>query len=215
MKSKGFTLIELLAVIVILAVLVLAATPAVASIMTNSIKNTFASEAKVLMKAYDMAYMDINAKPSVSYMDTRKLTDDWQKVFDDSNNVDYDSYHSVKRMVKTTATIGGKKRNVKVLCLTLKDLVDDGYIQKNISNYHGHIVTFTLEGGKVFYYIMLTDGNNRYDYFAMNEVYYEGIRPLNPELRLNAINSCLGLDQAYNFDMDMTISYYHVSIPKF
>jgi prepilin-type N-terminal cleavage/methylation domain-containing protein len=51
MKRKGFTLIELLAVIVILAVIIAIAIPSVSSIMSSVKKNTFDSDAKLIIKS--------------------------------------------------------------------------------------------------------------------------------------------------------------------
>lgn len=56
MNKKGFTLIELLAVIVILAVLMLLATPSVLNIMNNARKNAFATESLSLLKAAQTKY---------------------------------------------------------------------------------------------------------------------------------------------------------------
>lgn len=51
MKSKGFTLIELLAVIVILAVIALIATPLIMGTITKAKKNAFIDTASGIIKA--------------------------------------------------------------------------------------------------------------------------------------------------------------------
>ena len=61
-NKKGFTLIELLAVIVILALLVLVATPAVANIIQNSQRNSFKSEAIGMARNLETAFTEKSAK---------------------------------------------------------------------------------------------------------------------------------------------------------
>ena len=53
MKSKGFTLIELLAVIVILAVIALIATPLIMGTITKAKKNAFIDTANGIIKAVE------------------------------------------------------------------------------------------------------------------------------------------------------------------
>ena len=70
MKSKGFTLIELLAVIVILAIIALIATPIVLGIIEESRVNTQRVSAQYMIdtveKAYSMAYTEnMGAIPTV------------------------------------------------------------------------------------------------------------------------------------------------------
>lgn len=70
MKSKGFTLIELLAVIVILAIIALIATPIVLGIIEESRVNTQKVSAQYMIdtveKAYSMAYTgNMGATPTV------------------------------------------------------------------------------------------------------------------------------------------------------
>lgn len=78
MKSKGFTLIELLAVIVILAIIALIATPIVLGIIEESRENTQRVSAQYIIdtveKAYSMAYtQNMGSTPTV---------EDVQKQFD-------------------------------------------------------------------------------------------------------------------------------------
>lgn len=56
LNRSGFTLIELLAVIVILAILMLLATPAVLNIMNNARVNSFATEAQEFINAAKTKY---------------------------------------------------------------------------------------------------------------------------------------------------------------
>ena len=56
MKSKGFTLIELLAVIVILAIIALIATPIVLGIIEDSKQNTNRVSAQYIVDAVENAY---------------------------------------------------------------------------------------------------------------------------------------------------------------
>ena len=70
MKSKGFTLIELLAVIVILAIIALIATPIVLGIIEESRVNTQKVSAQYMIdtveKAYSMAYTEnMGATPTI------------------------------------------------------------------------------------------------------------------------------------------------------
>lgn len=53
MNKKGFTLIELLAVIVILAVIALIATPVISGIINDSKQSALESEAKTVVSAID------------------------------------------------------------------------------------------------------------------------------------------------------------------
>ena len=56
LNKKGFTLIELLAVIVILAILMLLATPSVLKIMNNAQKSAFETEAATILSAAKTQY---------------------------------------------------------------------------------------------------------------------------------------------------------------
>ena len=57
-NKKGFTLVELLAVIVVLAIIILIAMPAVLSSMEKARKNSFAVEANEVIRAAQTAYAD-------------------------------------------------------------------------------------------------------------------------------------------------------------
>lgn len=60
-NKKGFTLIELLAVIVILAILVAAAVPAISSYLETARNKSFANDAKTVMKAVKSEVMRAEA----------------------------------------------------------------------------------------------------------------------------------------------------------
>ena len=112
-NGKGFTLVELLAVIVILALLVLVATPAVTSIMQKSQKNAFKSEVLSLVNVMETAYTEKSAAGATAF---KKDT----------------AVHNI--------TVGGK--GYKYFCMTLKNLVDGQYIKKDVTNYKGFIAMF-------------------------------------------------------------------------
>ena len=56
MRNKGFTLIELLAVIVILAIIALIATPIVLGIINDSRKSSERETAKLIVSNFELAY---------------------------------------------------------------------------------------------------------------------------------------------------------------
>ena len=58
MKKRGFTLIELLAVIVLLAIIALIATPIVMKLISNAQEGANARSVEGYMKAYEAAYYD-------------------------------------------------------------------------------------------------------------------------------------------------------------
>ena len=60
MKNKGFTMIELLAVIVILAIIALIATPVVIKTINNAREKAFLDDAITLRKAADNYYAESN-----------------------------------------------------------------------------------------------------------------------------------------------------------
>lgn len=55
---NGFTLMEMLAIIMILAIIVLVATPVVSSIINNTKKSTFESSVKHIMESIDWYLLD-------------------------------------------------------------------------------------------------------------------------------------------------------------
>ncbi|MDD3048679.1 MAG: DUF5011 domain-containing protein [Bacilli bacterium] len=67
MKKKGFTLVELLAVIVILAIILAIAIPAVTSLVDSSKKNAFNSDAKLVIKTANLKKMEDNNFDPTTY----------------------------------------------------------------------------------------------------------------------------------------------------
>ncbi len=119
-NKKGFTLIELLAVIVILALLVLIATPIIQRVIANSQKNTFKDEVQSLAKYLDTAYADYQMDPSSSLS------------VDEDNNDFKITYNP-----KTTS-----EPESIVVCATIDGLVNKGYVKKaDTSTWGGYILT--------------------------------------------------------------------------
>ena len=120
MKNKrGFTLIELLAVIVILAILILLAMPAVTNLMESSSRNTFKNEvlgiAKTMENAYTEKFGNGDVEPEIS--GNTKI-------------------HNI--------TQGGK--TYSYLCMTLQDMYDEQYIKKNFGDkYTGYVQMYVGE----------------------------------------------------------------------
>ncbi|MGE5455741.1 MAG: prepilin-type N-terminal cleavage/methylation domain-containing protein, partial [Ignavibacteriales bacterium] len=74
MRSKGFTLIELLAVIVILAIIALIATPIIIGLIDNTRKESFKDSAYGIVKAGEISYSKdlldgINGEVTFTYTD--------------------------------------------------------------------------------------------------------------------------------------------------
>ena len=109
-RNKGFTLVELLGVIVILAILVLVATPAVTNIITKSSKNSYKSEILNMAKDMDRAFTEKMGK---------KIK----------------SISSASELAIYNVSTGGK--SYKYLCMTLKDLVDGQYTKKDLGTEYG------------------------------------------------------------------------------
>ncbi len=131
-KSKGFTLVELLAVIVILAVLVLFATPAVTSIMQNSQKKTFKNEVLDLVKQVETVYSTKVAEGAKRAKNDDTLT----------NKIVYNLDNGIN---------GGV--SYKYLCMGLDDLRSEGYVNKNFNQYGGYIQIWVNEAGKSTVYV--------------------------------------------------------------
>lgn len=94
--KKGFTLIELLAVIVILGIVALIATPAVINVLNNSKTKLDESQKKVLLSAVrnwgaKKLSVDENGVPSQSCVTIKKLKDDKYLESKNIQNVD-DNY---------------------------------------------------------------------------------------------------------------------------
>ena len=112
MRKKGFTLIELLAVIVILAVIALIATPLIMGVINNARKNSFKDSAYGIMKAVELKAMEAEQDPTTTggpykinvttdYINYsgEKPTKGWAKVDSDGNVTLYmtnDTYWAYK-----------------------------------------------------------------------------------------------------------------------
>lgn len=95
MKQKGFTLVELLAVIVILAVIALIATPVILSMIESSRKG--AAESSML------SYVDAVEKTIVT------------KMMTSNSSVDYDQTYLVKGLTLTSDTKPCMNESSKIL----------------------------------------------------------------------------------------------------
>ena len=137
-KSKGFTLVELLAVIVILAVLVLVAMPAVTSIMQRSQQNAFKNEVLGMIKEFNTAYTEKSGK----------------KIEKVTTNL-ADKQASSTSVFNVTTTDG---KSYKYLCMTLSDLVEQQYIKKDLGEaYGGYIQMWVPNTGEPIVYINVTN----------------------------------------------------------
>ena len=140
-KSKGFTLVELLAVIVILAVLVLVATPAVTSIMQKSQKNSFKNEMLQVADNMNTAFTEKVGKGVLKATSGNDLT--------------------TTKVYNVSASETGKTgtASYKYLCMTLKQLVDEQYIKKDLgTNYGGYIQMWQPDnGGSPIVFINVTN----------------------------------------------------------
>lgn len=99
LNKKGFTLIELLAVIVILAILMLLATPSVLKIMNNAKSNAADTEVLTLLKAAQTQYASDAASAGsteVTYSNT-------------SNKLDIDGGGDLKYTITVSADNDGVK----------------------------------------------------------------------------------------------------------
>ena len=144
-KNSGFTLIELLAVIVILALLVLVAAPAVTDIMQKSAKSNFKNEVVGLVSQMENAF---TSKMATSFSSGSDLSD--RKI------------HNL--------TVDGK--TYAYLCMTLDNLVTEKYTSKNLgTSYGGYIQMFipNAEDEKTTTYVNVTNGRY-YMQGQMNDV---------------------------------------------
>ncbi len=67
MKKNGFTLVEMLAIIVLLAIIALVATPVILNIVANSQRSGFASSVNGIKDAIETDYSERNFDTSNSY----------------------------------------------------------------------------------------------------------------------------------------------------
>ena len=199
MKSKGFTLIELLAVIVILAILILTAAPNVVKIVNNATKTSFSNEAQSMIKYFQMAYSDALFKRLYTLEEVNSIQH-FQGI-DNYYTAEYKDYKSLKHFIKTRLYLNRKNVSVKVLCYTLQDLVDDGYMEKNLDGYDGTVVAYTLEDNSIWYVVWITDGKFKFDYVSGDKVYQEKLTPYNEP---NKLSNCVYFENAI-LNMDGTI----------
>ncbi len=113
-NKKGFTLIELLAVIVILAIIALIATPIVLGIIENARNNAKNRSAELVIQsvelAYSTAFMENNGKaPAIA---------DVQKAFkmDKANWKVEDSKMTITTDDGVTCTVATTNNNLVVTC---------------------------------------------------------------------------------------------------
>ena len=123
----------MLAVIVILAVLILVALPAVTNLMTRARKSALRTEAlDIARNGVQLAY-SANMLSGTSVVPSGTVANASNKVY------------------KIT---GGE-----YLCMTFAELVSKGYIEKsNTTGYNGHVSIFVDNAGKATMYIHLTNG---------------------------------------------------------
>ena len=140
MKNKnGFTLIELLAVIVILALLVLVATPAITNIMQSSAKSNFKNEVMGMVSNVSTAFTSKSAKKVISIDPTKDtITDLKTNIYN--------------------VTVGGK--GYAYLCMSLDDLVNEQYMSKSLGDtYAGYIQMWVPDfNGETITFVNVTNG---------------------------------------------------------
>ena len=136
-KKNGFTLIELLGVIVILAILVLIAVPAITRIMTTANKNSFKNEANGMVSDLEKAFTEKMAKEVISTDSTTGC--------------------NTTNIYNITASDG---KGYAYLCMTLNQLVNEQYIKKNLGqSYGGYIQMWVPDGsGATITFVNLTSG---------------------------------------------------------
>ena len=108
MKNKGFTLIELLAVIVILAIIALIATPIILGIINDSKKQSSMRSAELYLKAAELAIARENINGEVDITSCDVITDITKSNFEGSKTGDLSCNGKLVKvdMDKDTATSG-------------------------------------------------------------------------------------------------------------
>ena len=146
MRNKGFTLIELLAVIVILAIIALIATPIVLGIINDTRKSADQETAKLIVShfetAYSTAYMqkggveptlaDVAAKFNMDGIDSTKtgiVGENGFTVTGGTNGEFYVTSKSGNVTCKTTTTTEGQVKHVAFACEI------DGETAASLDNY--------------------------------------------------------------------------------
>ena len=128
MKKRGFTLIELLAVIVILAILMLLATPSVLKIMNNAQKSAFETEAATILSA-----------AKTQYAADAGTTDGSKKCYDKSTLTTIDKNFSGKASFKVVIEEVDGKLTYKVSYTDGKYNVSDSNGEKKASEVNGDV----------------------------------------------------------------------------
>ena len=112
MRNKGFTLIELLAVIVILAIIALIATPIVLGIINDSRKSADRETAKLMVSNFELAY-------NAAYMQKSGVEPSLTEIKDKFNMDGLDSGYP---QIPTTGADAGKlvivSKSKNVICKT-------------------------------------------------------------------------------------------------
>ena len=146
-NNSGFTLVELLAVIVILAVLIMFAMPAVTDLMEKANTGTFVTEAQEFAKYIDTAYTMSMMNGSFSPEDDRAKIDTPVEVTVDGTN----------------------KAKYTYFCYSVKQMVKEQYITKDVGNYSGIIEVFmpydlSKNSYKTMYGVSMSNGTLVIDY---------------------------------------------------
>ena len=129
-NRKGFTLVELLAVIVVLAIIILIALPAVLNSMEKARRNSFAIEANEFVKAAETAYSmaALNGLPAGKQINT--------------------------------AAQGETPVYISRYCVNFKDLKTGGYIKKDDPSYGGIVLLDIDESGEATATVTLTNNSH-------------------------------------------------------
>ena len=140
-NRKGFTLVELLAVIVILAILMVSAGAGVMATMNNSKVNTFKNEVLTFIDGANKMYSEVSMS-----------TDDANK-FIVSNTCQGESGVTAELGYRPKAQ-GCALATNSAMCVSLSGLVNNGYVDKELTNYAGAVlVEVPYDGGATKYMI--------------------------------------------------------------
>lgn len=116
MNKKGFTLIELLAVIVVLAIILAIAVPAISSLISNATSNSVVSDAKLLLKQMNLLKLN-NSGFDFSTVTVETLSD--YNISD--KNYEYVAFGEINTQIYALI-IGREKWDGYVICGTVQDL---------------------------------------------------------------------------------------------
>ena len=136
-NRKGFTLVELLAVIVVLAIIILIALPAVLNSMEKARRNSFAIEANEFVKAAETGYSMavLNGLPAGKDINLNKEDD-------------------------TTENDNEEGEHVSRYCVNFSDLKTGGFIKKDDKSYGGIVILDIAEDGDVKTKVTLTNNSH-------------------------------------------------------